>query len=159
MSDLADLYQEIILDHSRHPRGQGQLEHPSAHAEGYNPLCGDRIALELRLGGDGTVEAVAFQGQGCAISQASASLLTEAVQGRSAAEARALAGQLVTLVTGDEAAAAAVSFDEQAEALEAFAGVRDYPSRVKCATLAWHALRQALDEAEAGQGARSGSAP
>lgn len=149
MSDLADLYQEIILDHSRHPRGQGRLDEASAQAEGYNPLCGDRIALQLQLDEGGHVAAVAFQGQGCAISQASASLLTEAVQGRSGAEARALAAQLITLVSGDADAAASVHFDEQAEALEAFAGVRDYPSRVKCATLAWHALRQALDEAGA----------
>ena len=90
-----------------------------------------------------------FQGQGCAISQASASLLTETVQGRTVEEARARAAQMFALVAGDLAAAEAVDFDEQAEALAAFAGVRDYPSRVKCATLAWHALKQALDEAAA----------
>ncbi len=146
MDDLTDLYQEIILDHSRRPRGQGRIAAPDAHAEGYNPLCGDRISLDLDLEEDRVAEVV-FQGQGCAISQASASILTEAVRGRTVAEARDLAAQMLTLVTGDEAAAAAVDFDEQAEALAAFAGVRDYPSRVKCATLAWHALKQALDEA------------
>lgn len=148
MDDLTDLYQEIILDHSRRPRGQGRIAAPDAHAEGYNPLCGDRISLDLDLEEDRVAEVV-FQGQGCAISQASASILTEAVRGRTVAEARALAAQMLTLVTGDEAAAAAVDFDEQAESLAAFAGVRDYPSRVKCATLAWHALKQALDEAAA----------
>lgn len=148
MDDLTDLYQEIILDHSRRPRGQVPIAAPDAHAEGYNPLCGDRISLDLAIA-DGRVTELAFQGQGCAISQASASILTESVRGRTLAEARDLAAQMLTLVTGDDAAAAAVDFDEQAEALAAFAGVRDYPSRVKCATLAWHALRQALDEAAA----------
>ncbi|HQZ71270.1 MAG TPA: SUF system NifU family Fe-S cluster assembly protein [Anaerolineae bacterium] len=148
MDDLADLYQEIILDHSRRPRGQGRIAAPDAHAEGYNPLCGDRISLDLDLA-DGRVAQAVFQGQGCAISQASASLLTETVQGRTVEEARALAAQMFALVAGDLAAAEAVDFDEQAEALAAFAGVRDYPSRVKCATLAWHALKQALDEAAA----------
>ena len=148
MDDLADLYQEIILDHSRRPRGQGRIAAPDAHAEGYNPLCGDRISLDLDLE-EGRVAEAVFQGQGCAISQASASILTEAVRGRTVAEARALAAQMLTLVTGDEAAAAAVDFDEQAEALAAFAGVRDYPSRVKCTTLTWHALKQTLDKTAA----------
>ncbi len=148
MDDLADLYQEIILDHSRRPRGQGHIAAPDAHAEGYNPLCGDRISLDLAIADGRVVEAV-FQGQGCAISQASASLLTETVQGRTVEEARALVAQMLTLVAGDAAAAADVDFDEQAAALAAFAGVRDYPSRVKCATLSWQALRQALDEAVA----------
>lgn len=140
MSDLADLYQEIVLDHNRHPRHRGQLEHPTHQAEGDNPLCGDRVRLDFEVDSDGVVREVRFDGEGCAISTASASMLTNAVQGRSVAEARALAERFRHALTSPEPAEAGPELGE----LEAMLGVRAYPMRVKCATLAWHTLLQAL---------------
>jgi nitrogen fixation NifU-like protein len=141
MSDLRDLYQEVILDHSKRPRNFRVPEDRTAEAKGHNPLCGDRVTVYLKLV-DGQVADVAFQGDGCAISKASASLMTEAVRGRSAAEARrlfALFHEVCT--TGADVA------DEELDKLAVFAGVRDYPVRVKCATLPWHTLVAALDGA------------
>lgn len=141
MSDLRDLYQEVILDHSKRPRNFHALADKTNEAKGHNPLCGDRVTVYLKLDGDQVVD-VAFQGDGCAISKASASLMTEAVKGKSQEEARRLF-QLFHQVctTGAEVE------DEELDKLAVFAGVRDYPVRVKCATLPWHTLVAALDGA------------
>ncbi|MCB9177391.1 MAG: SUF system NifU family Fe-S cluster assembly protein [Caldilineae bacterium] len=143
MFDLDDLYQEIILDHNKHPRNFGHLAGATHRAEGYNPLCGDQVKVELRVE-DGMVTGAAFEGQGCAISQASASVMTEALTGQSLAEAERIFGRMIALLTGE----AEDPGDLLAElgSAAAFAGVRDYPSRVKCASLAWHAMHQALAE-------------
>jgi nitrogen fixation NifU-like protein len=140
MSDLRDLYQQVILDHNRRPRNCGRLEQPDRTCEGYNPLCGDRLTLFVTLDGD-RIRHVTFEGTGCAISRASASLMTEAVTGRSIAEAAAIFDRFHALVTS--------SPDLPADAeglgkLAVFSGVREHPSRVKCATLAWHTLRAAV---------------
>ena len=142
MSDLRDLYQETILDHYKRPRNFGELEDANRHADGRNPLCGDSLSLWLRLDGDRIGE-VRFKGQGCAISTASASLMTEAVKGKSAQEAEALYKQFHELVTGDPSEFPDVDLD-LLDKLAVFAGVREFPARVKCASLAWHTLRAAL---------------
>ena len=141
MSDLRDLYQEVILDHNKHPRNFGEIEGADRHADGYNPLCGDRLAVYLNLDGDRITD-VAFLGSGCAISKASASLMTDAVKGRTVAEARELFARFQAMITDDAEAAAPADVGK----LAVLAGVRDYPTRVKCASLAWHALRAACDD-------------
>ncbi|HEX5314182.1 MAG TPA: SUF system NifU family Fe-S cluster assembly protein [Gammaproteobacteria bacterium] len=138
-ADLAALYRDLIIDHNRSPRNFHALDPPCRSAEGYNPLCGDRLTVYLRLDGD-RIEEAAFQGSGCAISTASASLMTESLRGRTPAEARELFRDVRALLTGGDDAPAA---DELGK-LGALAGVRAYPSRVKCATLAWHTLQSAL---------------
>ena len=135
---LRELYQEVILDHSKNPRNFGELESASHDAKGHNPLCGDRLELSLIVK-DGVIEQLAFKGAGCAISTASASMMTEALKGTSAAEAEKLFGRFRDVVTGEAAADAG-----ELGKLAVFAGVRDYPVRVKCATLAWHTLHAAL---------------
>ncbi len=140
MSELRDLYQEIILDHYRTPRNCQVLPGASHSAEGYNPLCGDRVKIFLQVQ-DGIVREVTFAGAGCAISTASASLLTELVKGKTVAEARALFERFHTAMTAKEDAA----FPAELDKLAALQGVREFPMRVKCATLAWHALAAALD--------------
>jgi nitrogen fixation NifU-like protein len=137
VSDLRDLYQELVLDHGRRPRNFRRLERPDASAEGHNPLCGDRLSLFLALDGE-TIKDAAFQGSGCAISTASASLMTEALKGRTKEEAGVLFDRFHDVVTGQ---GEPVGLGK----LAVFEGVRDYPTRVKCATLAWHTLRAALD--------------
>jgi nitrogen fixation NifU-like protein len=137
VSDLDELYQEVILDHTRRPRNFGRLAAANRSASGDNPLCGDRLDLDLEVR-DGRIQDVAFQGAGCAISTASASLMTEAVKGRPLAEVQALAERFHTLMTGEGPAG------EELGKLAALSGVREYPMRVKCATLAWHTLRSAL---------------
>ena len=141
MSDLRDLYQEVILDHNKHPRNFGELEGADRHADGYNALCGDRLAVYLNLDGDRITE-VAFLGSGCAISKASASLMTDAVKGKTLPEARRLFEEFLALLTD----AAAALDERRLGKLAVFAGVRDYPTRVKCASLAWHTLRAAVDD-------------
>lgn len=138
MSDLRELYQEVILDHYKRPRNFGSLEQHSATAQGYNPLCGDQVKVTL-LANDGTIEDVRFEGVGCAISTASASLMTEAVKGRSVDEAEALFEEFHKVLVGE-----AELGEADLGKLEALTGVREYPVRIKCATLAWHALRAAL---------------
>ena len=135
---LADLYREVILDHSRSPRNRGGLDAANRQADGFNPLCGDRLRLFLQVE-DGAVRQASFVGDGCAISTASASLLTEALRGREQEEALDLAERFRAMVSGE-----AEPDDETLGKLTVFAGVRDYPARVKCATLAWHTLRAAL---------------
>ncbi|MFH0946103.1 MAG: SUF system NifU family Fe-S cluster assembly protein [Planctomycetota bacterium] len=140
MSDLRELYQEVILDHGKSPRNFRRDEGANRVAEGYNPLCGDQLELFIRLNDDGVVTDVSFQGSGCAISTASTSMMTQAIKGKTEAEARLLFEQFHDLIAGD--------LPENLEhlgKLAVFAGVREFPNRVKCATLAWHTLRSALD--------------
>lgn len=139
--DLRDLYQDLILDHTRKPRNFHDLAHANRRAEGHNPLCGDRISLTLDVAGD-TIREAAFQGSGCAISVASASMLTEAVAGKSVEEAGRLLAAFLTQTAGSPALAGGP--EVELGKLAAFAGVREFPMRVKCATLAWRALEAAL---------------
>lgn len=139
MSELADLYQEVILDHNRRPRNFHSLAEASHSAEGYNPLCGDRLTLYLKMNGD-TIEDVSFVGAGCAISKASASLMTDAVKGRTRAEAQALFERFHRMVTTPPDQPV-----EEMGKLSSLAGVREFPIRVKCASLAWHTLKAAFD--------------
>jgi nitrogen fixation protein NifU and related proteins len=141
--ELRDLYQQVILDHYKRPRHFGALPAANRAARGDNPLCGDQIEVALRVE-DGRVADVAFTGAGCAISTASASLMTEAVAGKTVAEAEALFARFHRLLTGSAAEAAAELAGDDLGKLVAFGGVREYPVRVKCATLAWHTLRSAL---------------
>lgn len=135
---LSDLYQELILDHNRTPRNWGELAAPTHRALGHNPLCGDRLTLQLVLSVDGRISEVAFTGQGCAISKASASLMTTALRGLSRDDAERLFAAFHALVTQGHAGEVALG------KLVAFQGVRGFPMRVKCATLAWHTLQAAL---------------
>jgi nitrogen fixation protein NifU and related proteins len=140
MSDTRDLYQQVILDHNKAPHNFRRLEDANRVAAGANPLCGDKLSLYLRLDGD-VIGDIAFQGAGCAISKASASIMTDALKGKTREEAEALFGRFHDLLTGPP--------DVKADGaglgkLAVFAGVREFPVRVKCATLAWHTLRSAL---------------
>lgn len=145
MSELRDLYQEVILDHNRRPRNFGSIAEANRRAEGFNPLCGDRITLQLRVEDD-TIIDIGFEGEGCAISIASASVMTESLKGKSVEEAKALFDDMVELLTGDPTEEALPS--AEMGKLAAFAGVREYPARVKCASLAWHTLVAALRDEE-----------
>jgi nitrogen fixation NifU-like protein len=140
---LRELYQEVILDHSRHPRHYGALDQASHKAEGYNPLCGDRVTVYLNLGEDGRVADIKFQGKGCAISQASASMMTDLLKGRTAEEADRLMQGFLHLVKGEDASG--LSEDDR-ETLDVMAGISEFPMRVKCATLAWHTYKNAVEE-------------
>ncbi len=139
MSDLRELYQSTILDHNKKPRNFGKLPEANCQGEGFNPLCGDQITLYLVIEDD-VVKDLRFEGSGCAISTASASMMTEAVKGRPLAEALALFDRFHELVTADQGQEPGI--DELGK-LAVFSGVREYPMRVKCATLAWHTLRSA----------------
>jgi nitrogen fixation protein NifU and related proteins len=140
VSDLNDLYQEVILDHNKRPRNYRTLEGASRRAEGFNPLCGDRLTLFLDVDG-GVIRDAAFQGSGCAISKASASLMTEAVKGKSVAEAEALFERFHKMVTAPPDAPV-----EPLGKLSVLAGVREFPVRVKCASLAWHTMKAAMKQ-------------
>ena len=140
MSDISDLYQEVILDHGKRPRNFRELASANRRAEGYNPLCGDRETVYLELDGD-VVADIAFQGAGCAISTASASMMTESLKGKSRPEAEALFERFHDLITGQSNAPESAP---PLGKLEVFSGVRDYPVRIKCATLPWHTMRSAL---------------
>ncbi len=139
MFDLKDLYQEVIVDHNRSPRNFGKLENADRSLEGYNPLCGDRLTVYLKLNGDRITD-IRFDGSGCAISIASASLMTEAMKDITIAEAELIFNNFHELVTTDDAD---IDHDKLGK-LMAIAGVRDYPTRVKCATLCWHTLHSAI---------------
>jgi nitrogen fixation NifU-like protein len=144
MSELSELYQQVILDHNKKPRNFRKLEHANHTAEGYNPLCGDHLTVYLDLQGD-SVNDVAFEGSGCAISKAAASMMTQAVKGKSKEQAEKLFSEFHLMVTGE--------LNEETEEnhlgnLKIFAGVRDFPVRVKCATLPWHTLHAALNKEE-----------
>ena len=138
MSELADLYQEVILDHNKKPRNFHRVEDANRKAEGFNPLCGDQITLYVKLE-DGVIQDIGFQGSGCAISKASASLMTSALKGKSEHEAEQLFERFHSLVTAEQPPDA-----EPLGKLAVFSGVREFPARVKCASLAWHTLRAAL---------------
>ena len=142
MSELSELYQAVILDHNKKPRNFHKLENANRHADGYNPLCGDQLSVYLQIDGD-RVQDVSFEGSGCAISKASASMMTQAVKGKTKAEAEMLFNEFHRMATGE--------LDEENEPnhlgkLTIFAGVRDFPARVKCATLSWHTMHAALNE-------------
>jgi nitrogen fixation NifU-like protein len=142
MSASNQLYQEVILDHNRKPRNWGALPGASHRAEGHNPLCGDHVVLTLSVGAGGTVDALGFEGEGCAICKASASMMTTAVKGRSVDDAESMVRQFRDMATG--------KLDPEREPhmlgrLKVFAGVKDLPSRVKCAILPWHTLHAALN--------------
>jgi nitrogen fixation NifU-like protein len=137
--ELDELYRELILDHYRNPRNREPLNSPAVVAEGYNPLCGDEVELRLNFDGD-VISGVSCAGRGCSISQASASMLTDAVKGKSVAQARALTALFTRMMTDPEFVP-----EEDVGDLEALKGVAKYPVRVKCATLAWHALQDGLD--------------
>lgn len=140
MSDLRELYQEVILDHNKRPRNFQKLEDANRQAEGYNPLCGDQLTVYLRLE-DGVIRDISFQGSGCAISKASASIMTAALKGKTTAEAEGLFETFHKMVTAD----LSIQFDPlEYGKLAAFSGVREFPVRVKCATLPWHTLHAAL---------------
>jgi nitrogen fixation NifU-like protein len=144
MSELSELYQAVILDHNKKPRNFHKLENANRTAEGYNPLCGDHLNVYLHVEDD-QVKEVSFEGSGCAISKASASMMTQAVKGKTRREAETLFDEFHRMVTG--------RLDEEAEEnhlghLTIFAGVRDFPARVKCASLSWHTLHAALNEQE-----------
>ena len=143
MSDLRDLYQEVIIDHSRRPRNFGPLAQHNHRAEGFNPLCGDKLTLYLKVS-DGIIEDASFEGTGCAISTASASLMTEALKGKSEAQTEALFSAFHALVTGAAKAPEAVPLGK----LEVLSGVQEFPARIKCATLAWHTLHAAMHDQE-----------
>lgn len=151
--ELSDLYRDVILDHNRHPRNFGRLEGADAQAEGHNPLCGDRLTLSLRLSGN-RIEDIRFEGKGCAISTASASLMSEAVKGKDRDTVRRLFESVHALLTQQAAPAAELG------KLAALSGVREFPARVKCASLCWHTLNAALERAAAaqGQGRNAGAA-
>jgi len=138
--DLKELYRDVILDHNKRPRNFGKLEPSDAQADGHNPLCGDRLTVFLKLDGD-RVEDIRFEGKGCAISTASASLMTEAIKGKDKSQIGGLFDQVHSLLTRQDAIA-----DSSLGKLAALSGVREYPARVKCASLCWHTLNAALDK-------------
>ena len=140
MADLRDLYQEVILEHSKQPRNYRELGDANHKAEGYNPLCGDHFTVYLKMDGE-KIQDVSFQGSGCAISKASASMMTQSVKGKTLAEAEKIFAQFHTLVTGGGERS---GNQEELGKLAVFSGVSEFPVRVKCATLAWHTLHAAL---------------
>lgn len=141
--DLKELYRDVILDHNKRPRNFGRIEPSDTHAEGHNPLCGDRLTVWLRLKGD-RIEDIRFEGKGCAISTASASLMTEAVKGKDRETVQSLYGRVHSLLTQQDAVP-----DASLGKLAALSGVREFPARVKCASLCWHTLNAALERAAA----------
>lgn len=146
-AELYDLYRELILDHARNPRHFGRLDNATHKAEGINPLCGDKLKMYFSIDDNGHIEATSFEGSGCAISMASASLLTDTVVGMSVEDADALFDTVTTRLTqngADKDPAVEIDIDRPLAKLQALDGVREFPSRVKCATLAWHALHSAL---------------
>lgn len=143
MDDLKALYQEVIIDHSRHPRNFGSLESANRSAEGINPLCGDELTLECFLDENDVIQDVRFAGHGCAISVASASIMTEMLKGKSRSDAEVLFGRFRARVTGEEC-----NGTNDIGKLEALSGVKEFPTRVKCATLAWHTALAAINGSE-----------
>ena len=144
MDELRELYQEMLLDHHKHPRNYGKVDDANRKAEGYNPLCGDRVTVYLLMK-DNVIEDIAFEGVGCAICKASCSVMTELVKGKGEADVEKVFGEFHDLVTSDTEA----EFDaEQLGKLAIFAGVREFPLRIKCATLGWHTMQAALGQSD-----------
>ena len=141
MSDLRELYQEIIIDHNRNPRNHREIINPSCQARGFNPLCGDKLTVYLLIN-NGVIQDISFVGCGCAISQASASLMTDALQGKTVSDARHIFEDFHHMLTNNDDDIPLISVDK----LAVLAGVRAFPARVKCATLAWHTLESALNK-------------
>lgn len=146
--DLRDLYQEVILDHGRKPRNFRRLDDADHEARGDNPMCGDRMQLWVKLSPEGRIADAAFQGKGCAISMASASLMTETVRDKTPDQARALGGRFRELATTGTCPDCGGALEEDMDRLQVLGGVAEFPSRVKCATLAWHTLNAALDNVQ-----------
>ena len=144
MTDLRELYQQVILDHSKKPRNFREIENASRHAKGYNPLCGDRVTVYIIVDGN-TVTDVSFTGSGCAICTSSASMMTQFLKGKTIAQAQAYFDQFRDLVMGNTEADDVI---EDLDKLTVFSGVREFPVRVKCATLPWHTMKQALDNSD-----------
>ena len=144
MSELYELYQQVILDHNKKPRNYHKMEHPSKKSEGFNPLCGDRLTVYVQMEGD-QVRDISFEGSGCAISKASASMMTESLKGKTRAEAEELFKNFHAVLTGQNEEA--VDEDKMGK-LVVFSGVREFPVRVKCATLPWHTFHAALEGEE-----------
>jgi nitrogen fixation NifU-like protein len=145
MADQRSLYEKVILDHNKSPRNFGEMEHPDHKAEGYNALCGDQFTVYLKVGDDDTIEDIKFEGAGCAISKSSASVMTSELKGKTCAEAKQLFTDFTEMITSEVGS----ELDDKALGkLMVFSGVREYPVRVKCATLAWHTLVSALDDAQ-----------
>ncbi|MAL80235.1 MAG: SUF system NifU family Fe-S cluster assembly protein [Sneathiella sp.] len=145
LDDLRELYQEVILDHSKRPRNFRHPEDANHEAHGYNPLCGDTVNVYLKLGHNGLIEDAAFEGKGCAISLASASMMTEIIKGKTETEARDIFTGFQKLVKGEEEF---IDAGDATDKLMMLAGVKEFPMRVKCATLAWHAMTSAMDNEE-----------
>jgi nitrogen fixation NifU-like protein len=145
VNDLRELYQEVILDHGKRPRNFRHPADANREARGDNPLCGDRVTIYLKLSDRGVIEDVAFEGRGCAISTASASLMSELLRGKTEAEAGALFGAFHRMCTQDDAPQIDASLQDEFDRLQVLSGVRHYPMRVKCATLAWHTMKAALE--------------
>ena len=141
MDDLRELYQQVILDHNRNPKNFGRLENANREAEGYNPLCGDHYTIYLEIE-DGVVKHAGFDGTGCAISKSSASVMTQILEGKTLEEAKAIFEKFVAMVKGE------LSDTSDLGKLAVFEGVREFPTRTKCATLSWHAMRNALEGAQ-----------
>jgi len=141
MNELQELYQQVILDHNKNPRNFGKLEPATHHAEGHNPLCGDNVTVELFLDGSGVIQDIRFSGSGCAISKASASIMTTVLKGKTKAEAEKMFEQFQHLVTADMSEIADL---ESLGKLAVFAGVKEFPARIKCASLSWHTMTAAL---------------
>jgi nitrogen fixation NifU-like protein len=146
--DLGSLYQDVILEHNRNPRNWGELSPPSRRADGHNPMCGDEVTVWVRVEGDRVAD-VSFVGHGCAISKASASMMTQAIRGKTRAEAEEVFEHFHSMVTGQHADPAG---DAAIGKLKVFSGVSRFPARVKCASLAWHAMKEALEGSEGGAG-------
>jgi len=140
MNDLRDLYQEVIFDHNRNPRNFGEMEDGNRSARGDNPLCGDQLTLYLKVNADGIIDDIKFQGHGCAISTASASIMTEMLKGKSIKEAESIFNEVHDYITGEPVDTKAADLGK----VQVLGGVRDFPSRVKCATLAWHTAHAAI---------------
>ena len=145
LDDLRELYQEVILDHGKRPRNFRDVEDATAHAHGANPLCGDQLVVYLKVDEDGRIDDVSFVGNGCAISVASASMMTELVKGRTVGDAKAMFERFHQMCTGEDSDDDSTLLEDDLEKLNVLSGVRAFPVRVKCATLPWHTLNAAID--------------
>ena len=143
--DLKDLYQEIILDHGKNPRNKGRCDKYNSDAEGYNPLCGDKVHIYLKVDNDKKVQDTSFEGEGCAISLASASIATDIIKGKDYNNAKKIIKDFLNMITKEEKISINSLSDEQTTTLMSLSGVKQFPMRVKCATMAWHTFENALE--------------